>query len=779
MAQQFAEPELLWQSQVLAQIHDAVVATDLDGQILSWNRAAERLFGYSQAEALGQPIDLLYLPADRVPLDGHMRAAALASGAHDFVGRFRHRSGVTLHAEVRLAVLRNQKGAPIGIVSCSHDVTRRVEQESELRLQSEVLDRMCEAVFLTDREGRVLYANPASGRLFGGTEAALVDSTIQSLLEVSDEDERSALMASIGETLDGGEDWTGDLESRRLNGQVFPCSVSIGKAPIRAEVGWIWVLQDITERKRTEYALREREQTFRSMAEAAPVMVWTLDIEGNFEYVNAAWRRQWGLDAKDARAGYWRSRVAVSDRARVEEVLESATRARGAFHVEFQMIDSSGEERVVLMHGAPLGRGATFRGFVGSSTDITDIRRAEEERRRLDSRVQSAQRLESLGVLAGGIAHDFNNLLVSILGFAELAMDDLPADSPSRTSIQQVEIAARRAAELTQQILTFSGRARANRTSVNLRDLLLEMLQLLEAGLPDKARLRVEVPPEVPAVAADPPQVRQVVMNLLLNAADAVSELGGAVTIRLYPVEIEDEPTRRLGLPLAPRGGKYVCLEVSDGGCGMSEETQRKIFEPFFTTKTTGRGLGLASVLGILRAHKGGIEVASRLGEGSRFRVYLPLDAPQVENAAPVLGLRTDGYPGRGAGILVVDDEPAVLDTLKTMLRRRGYRVRAVSDRAEALRVVEKAPNAFDLIVFDLTMPGMAATEALAKLKQLSPLTPVLLASGYSKESLDERLEGRYGAGFLQKPFKRERLFETFDHILATRPMQPPSGASG
>ena len=774
----FADSRLLWQSQVLAQIHDAVVATDLDGNILSWNLAAEQLFGYGEPDAVGRPIDFICHATDRTSLGTHLQAAVQGQGPRNFVGRFRHSSGADLHAEVRMAVLRGEDGEPIGVVSCAHDVTRRLEQEAELRLQSRILDRMGEAVLLTGEAIAILYANPAAWRIFGSGAGGLAGLSIAKLLAAQDNDGDSSVMDEIRRALETQADWSGELECRRLDGSVFAAAASIGRTPLVDGVGWIWVLRDISERKAAEAALREREQSFRSMAEAAPVMVWTMDADGAFTYVNAAWRNQWGLSLAQARAGDWRRRLLPEALANVDRTVGEALRSRKPFHVEFEMTDAQARRRVILKSGAPLGDGDGFRGFIGSSTDITDIRQAEAERRQLDSRMESAQRLESLGVLAGGIAHDFNNLLVSILGFAELAIDELPSNYPSRASIEQVVIAARRAAELTQRILTFSGRARADRTAVNLRDLLLEMVQLLEGGLPEEAKLDVDLTPGLADVAADAAQLRQIVMNLLLNAADAVRERGGEVRLRLYPVVIDNAMSNSMAAPLPPGEGEYACLEVADSGCGMSEETQRKIFEPFFSTKLHGRGLGLASVLGIVRAHQGGIEVESRLAMGSRFRVYLPFHQPEAINPArePSL-LRAPALAGRGAGVLVVDDEIAVLETLKAMLRRRGYRVRTVADRAEALAVVEKAPDAFDIILFDLTMPGIEAAEALARLKLLCPRTPVLLASGYSEDSLSDRLEGRFGAGFLQKPFERERLFEMIDRILAGRP-NPPAGRS-
>lgn len=766
MSTRTAEAELQLQSQILEQVHDAVVATDLDGRILSWNLAAERLYGYSEEEARGLGIEILFHPEDRMSLDAHMRAAALASGSHDFVGRFVHRSGVALYAEVRLAVLRDHERNPIGIVSCSHDVTRRVEQESELQLQSRVLASMGEAVFLTDDEGVVRYANPAATQIFRAATRGLAGTPMRSLLADPDDPNVTATWEALSDRLASQREWACTLECVRRTGERFTAALAIGAIAANGADAWVWVLQDITERKLTEDALRHREQLFRSMAENAPVMVWTLDAEGNIEYANAAWRRHWGLSVREANGAKWRDFITRDTLPAFEAALTSAIEGRSAFEVEYRMLDQSGEERVLLSQGAPRVEGDSFSGFVGSTTDITEIRQAEAARRRLDRQGESAKRLESLGVLAGGIAHDFNNLLVSILGFAELANEDIDEDHPARPSVEQIQIAARRAGELTQQILTFSGRARPETITVNIGSLLLEMLQLLERNIAGRARLVVESGAPTPDIEGDPSQVRQVVMNLLINAADAVNSRDGEVRVRLFPTTIEEKAIGAVVTSVAPRPGRYVCIEVQDNGRGMDEETQRRIFEPFFSTKPGGRGLGLASILGIVRSHKGGIDVESRLGCGSTFRVYFPVAAVRVrsdesgDEHPPVTVAR------RRLRVLVIDDDPTVLQTMGKMLGRGGYEVREAGDRAQALEILSEAPERFDAIVFDLTMPGMGAEEALERIKALDDRIPVLLASGYSAESLQERLDVRFGYEFLQKPFRREDLCDAIERIV-------------
>lgn len=760
-------------TQILEQVHDAVVTTDIDLQILSWNAAAERLYGYSEDEVRGRAVEFLLHPDERVALNILTPLSEAQPEAVEFVGRFRHRSGVFLLVEARYAILRDANGSAIGIVICSHDVTHRVEQADELRLQSRVLDSMGEAVFLTDIDGTILYCNPAASRIFVlRQQAGLVGTPIRQLLSSPDDSESLAEWETIQLALRSHQEWSGELHFRRLNGEDCISTYSVGKVSGRGAEALVWVLQDVTHRMRAEAAMRNRERLFHIMADKAPVMVWTLDVNGAIEYVNLAWRRQWGLTVEEARSGKWWDFVTPDTLSLLESELSRAAKEQSPFEVEFRMVDAAGDERTVLSHGTPLGKGDSFGGFVGSTTDITAIRHAEESRLLLERRNESAQRLESLGVMAGGIAHDFNNLLVSILGFTELAMDDLDEDHSARSYIAQVEVAARRASELTQQILTFSGRARSRTKTINVGSLLLEMLQLLESSLAGRARLSVESSAPTPDIEGDPSQIRQVVMNLLLNAADSIVEPPGRVNVRLFPTTVSAPSPGHVPTAVAPRPGEWVCLEVEDDGCGMDEETQSKIFEPFFSTKPSGRGLGLASVLGIIRSHQGGIEVDSAPGRGATFRVYFPVglhaptagfgsEAPAVAPALPVDSQRR-------LRILLVDDDQSVLATLDKLMKREGYFVRSSLDRAESLQIFEQDPGAFDLIVLDLNMPGMDASEAMRRFRKIRPGVPVLLASGYSVESLQEIVENGSQTLFLQKPFQVKELVAAINQLCAT-----------
>ncbi len=390
--------------------------------------------------------------------------------------------------------------------------------------------------------------------------------------------------------------------------------------------------------------------------------------------------------------------------------------------------------------------------------EMEERRQRDEEHRRLEAQVQHAQRLESLGILAGGIAHDFNNLLASIMGYASLAAMDLPEDSRARRSLDQVLSAARSAADLTQQMLAYSGRGSFVLDLLNVNQVIEGVIRLLESTISKKAELRMNLAHDLPHIQGDASQIRQVVMNLITNAAEALGENTGTVLVttgvewaeagQLTPME----PGRTL-----PEG-RYIFVEVADTGCGMDPETLSKIFDPFFTTKFTGRGLGLAAVLGILRSHRGSISVRSELGKGTTFRVLFPeaegVLETQFEELPEIEVWRCEGV------VLVVDDQPAVRDLARMILERSGLTVLIASDGKEAVQVFRDHAHEIHAVLLDLNMPGMDGGEVFHHITGLVPDVRVVLCSGYNEQDVTTKLCGRNPAGFLRKPYHPSELIE-------------------
>ena len=383
--------------------------------------------------------------------------------------------------------------------------------------------------------------------------------------------------------------------------------------------------------------------------------------------------------------------------------------------------------------------------------EMEDRRKAEEEHRKLEAQVQHAQRLESLGVLAGGIAHDFNNLLASITGYASLAAMDLPEDSRARKSIEQVLMAAKSAADLTQQMLAYSGRGTFVLEPVNVTQLIESVVRLLESTISKKAKLHLQLAAGLPAIRADASQIRQVVMNLITNAAESLDDRTGnvEVTTGVESARLGELPAISPGHVLP--AGDYVSIEVRDTGCGMDAETISKIFDPFFTTKFTGRGLGLAAVLGIIRGHNGSIQVRSVPGSGTVFRVIFPAIEESLPAEAAALA-ETDSWHAEGV-VLVVDDQTGVRELAQTILERAGLTVLTAGDGKQAVDVFNEHMNEIHAVLLDLNMPGMDGAEVFWHMNQLAPAIRVVLCSGYNEQDVATKLRGLEPAGFLRKPY--------------------------
>ncbi len=389
--------------------------------------------------------------------------------------------------------------------------------------------------------------------------------------------------------------------------------------------------------------------------------------------------------------------------------------------------------------------------------DITNQVHAEKEQQKLEVQLLHAQKLESLGILAGGIAHDFNNLLVGILGNASLLIDELQPQSPVLSKVTKIHLAATRASELTNQMLSYSGKGKFDMKSINLSKLVKEIESLLGSAISKKANVFYNCPQTAPFIEGDPTQIRQILMNLVINASDAVGDKSGDITISIESIGEAQAPFIQdmLGESLVEQ--EYICLEVRDNGCGMDEKTLRKIFDPFFTTKFSGRGLGLAAVLGIVRSHNGRIAVTSAEEAGTSFRVYFPI----TQNKLAHKKLLKSDIPllnEHRSTILVVDDEETVREVAGEMLKSMGYKVIGAVDGEEALETYERNHTEICAILLDLTMPRMDGSEVIKELRKIDKKVSIIISSGYSEADVSSLLAKDKNTTFLQKPYDRQAL---------------------
>jgi len=430
---------------------------------------------------------------------------------------------------------------------------------------------------------------------------------------------------------------------------------------------------------------------------------------------------------------------------------------------EWGFIDKAGEFHPTEVHieRGEIGGRPCLLGIV---RDITERKQVEEERQLLEHQMQQAQKLESLGVLAGGIAHDFNNLLMAILGNASLALMKMQPESSGRTHIQKVETAAKRAAELTNQMLAYSGKGKFVVEPLLVSRVVEEMAHLLEAVISKKAVLKYDFVEDLPKVEADAAQIRQVVMNLILNGSDAIGDRSGVVTVTTGVLKADRAYLSDTYLDWDLPEGYYVFVEVSDTGRGMDAETRKKIFDPFFTTKFSGRGLGLAAVLGIVRGHKGALKVYSEPGRGTTVKVLLPA-AEEPREVQVVKPRSAEDWQGEGC-ILVIDDEEMIRETSRMILEALGFDVLLAEDGRQGIEVFRANADDLDAVLLDMTMPHMGGEETFTELRRIRSDVRVILSSGYNEQEATNRFAGKGLAGFIQKPYLPQDLAELLRGIL-------------
>jgi PAS domain S-box-containing protein len=524
------------------------------------------------------------------------------------------------------------------------------------------------------------------------------------------------------------------------------------------------------------FTLADADRPYRMFVENMPDGAATISAGGRILYAN---RRlsQLLVTPRETIVG---STLASHVAGAVPRVLQR-TRA-GGFHltVELELVDSAGLVVPVLVGASPLnvdGDRLTCLTF----TDLSDRRAHEVEIERL-GRIQAArsqeiraeyalnlaetQKLEALGVLAGGIAHDFNNLLTVILGNTSVALAALSADAPARAPLEQVELAAMRSTDLARQMLAYSGKGTFLIEVVSLPDAVTGLEELIRAAISKKAQLSVDFAPDTPTIEADQTQLRQVILNLITNASEAIGNTNGVITVRTGSVDADRAYLADYACPDELAEGIYAFLEVADTGSGMDAVTRDRIFDPFFTTKFTGRGLGLAAVQGIVRGHDGAIKVDSRSGVGTAFTLIIPASGKDVPVSPPPAAVPG----GRASGtVLVVDDDDAVRGMAMRMLTSLGFEVVPATDGDEAVRLLAERPGGFVFVLLDLMMPGMSGDEVMLEMQRSGATTPVILSSGYDSEQIGRRFVGGIVAAVLQKPYEMEQLSAAAFSVVAER----------
>jgi two-component system cell cycle sensor histidine kinase/response regulator CckA len=625
-------------------------------------------------------------------------------------------------------------------------------READARMQ-ERLEMLSSATFegiMVHVDHDVIHVNERLCEMLGYRREEILGPETLMRLALDPEDQAAALQR-VASQAEGAYLVTGIRKDRsRFRAEIYAKQGKLGDRPVR-----VVAVRDVTVREQTEALLRESEQRFRDLARAAfDFTVFTrdggivVDVDGDpMPVLGRAPAEMIGRSVLDFTAP---SAFPVVQQRMQERLLGSYEAA--AVHASGEIVPLRITVADTTLSGQPV-RAAALR-------DLRPVRRLEAERRTLEQRLERAQRLDSLGVLAGGIAHDFNNLLVGVLGNAELLRDGLSGEQQEMAD--EIFKAAQRAAALTRQMLAYAGqRDFGKREPVEIGALVRELRALLGATLSKKARVELTIEPGS-VVHGDRATLTQVLMNLLTNASDALGEREGLIEIRARPVTTVDARWEAaLGATVGP--GRWVLIEVKDDGVGMDEATRSRVFEPFFSTKERGHGLGLAACLGIVSAHRGAVLVESETGRGSCFSLLLP-----ASSATPVTSERSAiGSPIQPRRVLIIDDEALVRTQLRRTLELRGYTVQeSVDGRSGLTAALETEP---DVAILDMTMPDLDGAEVLRRLRAAGSRLPVIISSGYLDSSLERRLPRGEFQGFLPKPYGASDLAAAIERALGRR----------
>ena len=744
----------------------AMVLIDLDHRFVRVNSAFAQMFGYSPAEMLGMTVAQITHPDDLA--ESYSQRKPLLAGVASYFQmekRYVHRDGHILTALTNVSLVRDAAGRPQMYIGQVQDISERKQAESSLRKSEErtrtILDTANDPFITIDANGRIIDWNRQAEAVFGWTRGEaigrLLSETIIPVAYRAAHERGIALFRATGE---------GPILNKRIeitalrrDGHEFPVELLVWPTSVDGFCTVSAFVRDITERKQTEAVLRERENLLRNIIANIPCAVFWKDRNSVYLGCNDQVALNHGLNSPEQIVGRndYELGVASSEadfyRACDRQVMETT---EPILNVEETLTRSDGARSVLLTSKVPLRDAVgTVIGVIGVYQDITD-------RKRLEDQLRQSQKMEAIGALAGGVAHDFNNLLTVINGYCEIVLADPAVTRSSREMVREIHRAGDRAAALTRQLLAFSRKQVLAPQVLDVNALVREATKMLRRMIGEDIDLTTTLDPGLGRVKADPGQVEQVIMNLVVNARDAMPT-GGQLTIETRNVELDAAYVRQ---HLGVRAGPCILLAVTDTGVGMDAATQAHIFEPFFTTKGPGKGtgLGLSTVFGIVKQSNGHIELYSEPGHGTTFKVYLPLLTEDASTRASPLAILE--VPRGTETILLAEDEEAIRDLARIALQSFGYTLLEAANGEEALRIAAAHPTPIDLLVTDVVMPKLSGQELAERLQKVHPGMKVLYISGYTDDAIVRHRIVAEGVAFLHKPFVPSTLARKVREVL-------------
>ena len=747
---------------------DGIVMIDPQGRITFWNQAAESIFGYPAAQALGQDLHAMLVPE-------RYRARYLAAFSQftqtgqgyiigktlEFTALRRDGGEFPLELSISALNLRGQWHA-VGIV---RDITRRKQAEQELEDREKLYRALFEkagAAIVLIKDRAVLDCNAETLRMFTCRRENLVGQSVKFLYPAFQRDGADSIPVALGieaEVLAGRPQFFEWL-FRRLDGSLFDSEVSLTRIDLGADSILLGMVRDISQRKQAESDLRQSEANLRQAQRIARMGNWVWDAPSASLTCSEEVARILGVDPGRGPHSweFFLSRVDPQDRERIANAWSRVLRDGTSFYLEHAILLDNGDRRFVVQQGEAIpDPGGRPHQILATIQDVTAAKLAQEER----------AKLEAIGTLAGGIAHDFNNVLQGISGYNQLLLASAEIGPANRERLEQIDLITQRAAAMVRRLLTLARKVDTKQERVDLNHEVGQTIQILEHTLPKMIRIQATLAIDLKPIVGDPGQIVQVLLNLANNARQAMPQ-GGDLTFRTRNASLSEADVR--GTP-GLAAGEYVCCQVADTGAGMDLETQSHIFEPFFTTKAMGEGsgLGLSTAYGIVTNHGGQIICESRSGQGAIFTLYFPVLAVEEaeDDAAPADGKPAPLGQGGGETVLVVDDEEGILAASREALTSLGYQVVTANSGEKALEVFGADPMAIDLVVLDLGMPGLGGLACLRLMRSLRADVKVLVATGYAEDAVLEQLRELGVREVIAKPYRFAGLAASIQGLLA------------
>ena len=748
---------------IIGSMRDVLIVVDSDMKIRTVNKATCELLGYKEKEIIGEPVEIIFAETEILLKEKKLEKLIEEGEVKNFETSFRTKDSRNIPVLFSSSVMKDKDGKMIRLVCTGRDVTERKQTEEALLNAAQqwrtTFDGISDMVCLLDPEGKILRCNNAMAGFLKKPFSDIIGRTHWEIVYGTTAPIQECPVMRMRET-------------HRRQTAILPINdrwFNIAVDPLLDEtgglIGAVHIMSDITDHKQAEEALRRSEEKYRTILENIEEGYFEVDIAGNFTFFNDSICRIWGYPKEELMGMNDRQYTDQGNAKKLFQAFNKVYRTgEPAREFDWEIIRKDGTKKYieasVSLQKDPSGKPMGFRGVI---RDITERKQTEEEMAAVQEQFRQSQKMEAVGQLAGGIAHDFNNLLTVIHGYSELILTSLDENSRLRQDVREIIHASERASSLTRQLLAFSRKQILQPKVLDLNAHVSNMDKMLRRMIGENIELMTLLAKDLGRTKADPGQIEQVILNLAVNARDAMLN-GGKLTIETANIELDENYTRS-HIGVTP--GHYVMLSVSDTGVGIAREVKERIFEPFFTTKEKGKGtgLGLSTVFGIIQQSGGNIWVYSEPGLGTTFKIYLPRIEEDTESLKPS-AVSTKSLQGSET-ILLVEDEEIVRKLACTILQKNGYEVLEAPNGEEALRIVQgQNGNPIHLLVTDVVMPGMSGRQLADRLERVRPGTKVLFMSGYTDDTIVHHGVLDPGIAYIQKPFTPDALASKVRDIL-------------